>query len=100
MAESKGRLKTAKLLLDAAVAEQYGVLTETEIKGLVVNQKWCRAIEQTVSAEVDNCLRSLVARLHELGVRYERPLKAVSDETRALSERTEGHLKKMGATWP
>ena len=95
----KAKLKTAKDDLDAKIDIKYPKLTETDIKTLVVDDKWLATLATAVQGELDRVSQTLTGRIRELAERYESPLPQIVDEVAALSAKVEEHLKKMGATW-
>jgi type I restriction enzyme M protein len=54
--------------------ERYKTLTETEIKQLVVDDKWMASIERSVKTEMERISQRLTQRIKELAERYETPL--------------------------
>lgn len=93
------KVKDAQKALDAAVAAKYRVLTETEIKTLVVDDKWMAALASTVQGELDRVSQSLTGRVRQLAERYATPLPKLTDEVETLGARLDEHLKKMGFVW-
>ena len=100
-AESKAGavLKEARVALDEMVLAKYGELTETEIKTLVVEDKWFTSIRGAIEAEVHRLTQHLAERIRQLAERYATPLPQLTDEVAALAARVEEHLKRMGAVW-
>ena len=97
-AESKAgkAVKEAQADLDGAVLARYAVLTEAEIKDLVVDDKWCAGIRAAIDDEVHRLTQRLTGRVQELEDRYARPLPALEHEVEAFSAKVEGHLMRMG----
>ncbi len=95
----KAKLKAAKEDLDAKLDIKYPKLNETDIKTLVVDDKWIAALATAVQGELDRVSQTLTGRLRELAERYELPLPQIVDEVAALSAKVDEHLKKMGVTW-
>jgi type I restriction enzyme M protein len=93
------RIKAAQETLIAKVAAQYELLTEADIKSLVVGDKWIATLASAVQGELDRVSQTLTGRIRELTERYESPLPQIMDEVAALSAMVDEHLKKMGATW-
>ena len=98
-AESKvsKAVRDAQAALDQRVLSRYASLTETEIKTLVVEDKWFTSIWTAVEGEVQRMTQQLAGRVRELEERYAKPLPELEREVEALSERVESHLRKMGA---
>lgn len=95
----KKAVKTLDAELDRKALEQYPKLTETEVKTLVVDDKWMARLQQDVQQELERVSQTLANRIRELAERYETPLPRLESEVAALSAKVEGHLKRMGAVW-
>ena len=89
-------VKDAQLTLDEQVLAHYGTLTKTEIKALVVVDKWIASIHAAIEGEVQRLTQVLTARVQELEERYAQPLPALTSEVDEFSVKVEGHLQKMG----
>ena len=96
---AKFKLKTAQDELDKKIDAQYPLLTEAQIKTLVVGDKWMAHLATAVQGELDRVSQTLTGRLRELAERYAVPLPQLTDEVATLAARVEEHLKRMGATW-
>lgn len=97
--ETKKKIKEAEKALDAKVIAKYKTLTESEIKVLVVNDKWMATLEQAVKGEMDRISQRLTQRIKELAERYATPLPKLVTETEKLTGKVDAHLKKMGFLW-
>jgi type I restriction enzyme M protein len=98
-ADAKGRLKAAQDALEAKLAAKYGNLTETEIKTLVVHDKWLAQLAADVQSELDRVSQALTGRIRQLADRYATPLPDLTKRVDALSDRVVEHLKNMGVVW-
>lgn len=92
-------VKDAQAVLDARVLARYAKLAETEIKTLIVEDKWLASIRTAIEGEVERLTQCLAARVKELEERYAKPLPALAQEADAFGAKVEEHLKKMGLTW-
>ena len=103
LSESAAELKRAVRDLDAALDDlaysKYASLTETEIRSLVVDDKWMTRLSAAVQGELDRVSQTLTGRIRELADRYAMPLPEIEREVATLAARVEEHLKKMGAAW-
>jgi type I restriction enzyme M protein len=90
------QVKVAKQALDTLVAARYAKLTETEIKTLVVDDKWLAALAISVQGELDRVSQALTGRIRQLAERYATPLPRLENEVAALHDRVATHLRKMG----
>lgn len=97
--EAKRKIKTAEVELNAEVVAKYKTLFVSEIKVLVVDDKWMATIEQSIKGEVDRISQRLTQRVKELAERYATPLPVLITEIEALTDKIDTHLKKMGFTW-
>jgi type I restriction enzyme M protein len=99
LADANKKLKEAKATLDNALLAKYAAITESEIKQLVVEDKWMTSIEHTVKNEMQRISQRLAQRIKELAERYESTLPAMLNEVKQLEEKVNAHLVKMGFTW-
>ena len=97
--EIKRKIKEIESLLDTKVTAKYKTLTESDIKILVVDDKWMVSIEQAIKGEMDRISQRLTQRIKELAERYDAPLPILVTETEELTKIVDKHLKKMGFTW-
>jgi type I restriction enzyme M protein len=95
----KSELKKLEEELDALALAKYPELTVTEIKSIVIDDKWLPAIEVTVKTEMDRISQQLAGRIKELVDRYEIPLPAIDKQVKELEEKVNAHLAKMGYKW-
>lgn len=95
---AKAQLKTAQEKLDAAVLAQYGKLSETEIKQLLVADKWLSTLQAQIEAEIERITQQLASRLQELKQRYSEPMPEITQNVEQLSLKVAEHLKAMGLT--
>jgi type I restriction enzyme M protein len=93
------KVKDAQKALDAKVAYKYKQLTESEIKTLVVEDKWLAALAASVQGELDRVSQALTGRIRQLAERYATPLPRLAEEVETLAARVDEHLKKMGFVW-
>lgn len=98
-AEANKKVKDAQKILDAQVATQYAKLTESEIKTLVVTDKWLATLTFDVQTELDRVSQALARRVKELTDRYLTPLPQLTKEVQALAASVDKHLRQMGVTW-
>jgi type I restriction enzyme M protein len=95
----KKRLKDAEAGLDAKALAKYPMLTEAEIKTLVVEDKWLAALDAVIHSEMDRTSQTLTQRLKELAERYETPLPRMVITVSDLESKVNQHLKRMGFAW-
>jgi len=95
-AAASKKVKEAQKALDAKVAAKYGQLSETEVKALVVEDKWLAALQASVQSELDRVSQALTGRIRQLAERYAIPLPALAGGVEKLAARVDEHLRKMG----
>jgi type I restriction enzyme M protein len=98
-AELKSKIKKAEEALDKLAYEKYPMLTEAEVKSIVLDDKWTPAIEVTVKTEMDKISQRLTGRVKELIERYDTSLPMIELELNKVAAKVNAHLKKMGFIW-
>ena len=98
-AKADKEVKDAQLTLDEQVLARYGTLTETEIKQLVIDDKWFASIQAAITGEVQRLTQALTERVKELEERYAQPLPSLEGEVDDFSMKVNEHLSKMGVDW-
>lgn len=97
--DANKKVKDAIKALDKKVSEKYKVLTENEIKTLVVDMKWIPYIVGEVNTEMDQVSNRLASRIKDLADRYDETLSRLEDEVKSYSVKVEKHLERMGFEW-
>src|SRR6266487_1050332 len=97
--EASKKIKDAQKALDAKVTARYKVLSENEVKTLVVEDKWLATLTSDMQSELNSISQALTGRIKELAERYATPLPELSSDVEILSDKVEAHLKKMGLVW-
>jgi len=95
----KKRLRESEAALDVSAYLQYPTLTESEIKTLVVDDKWLAALDVAIHGEIDRVSHQLTQRVKELAERYEAPLPKVSSSVAEFEYKVNRHLERMGFAW-
>ncbi len=95
---AKAQIRSAQEELDSAVLAQYRKLDESEIKQLLVNDKWLATLQNQIEAEIERITQQLANRLQELKERYSEPLPEITANVEQLSLKVAEHLKAMGLT--
>jgi type I restriction enzyme M protein len=85
--------------LDARLLAFYPTLTESQIKQLVVDDKWMATIDKDIHTEMDRISQCLAQRIKELAERYETPLPQQNQQVAELEKTVSVHLEKMGFVW-
>jgi len=92
-------VKEAEKQLDKQVIEKYPLLSEDEVKTLVVDDKWLPAIKGQIDGEVEAISRSLTQRVNELAGRYNKAMVEIDEEVDELENRVHFHMEAMGVVW-
>ena len=95
-AAAKKIAKEAQAVLDEDTLKKYGNLTEPEVLGLVLDDKWAATIRDRIAGEVNFLMVALVARIQQLGGRYVETVGALGVELEELETKVMGHLADMG----
>lgn len=93
---AKKACKDAQSALDLATLRRYGELTESDVKALVLDEKWRATVKKRVADEVGSLTLGLVARIRELGERYAETVLALDTELETLEAKVARHLAAMG----
>lgn len=91
--------KDYKHKLDMLVFKKYPKLSESELKALIVEDKWLATLQGRIIAEIERVTQQLANRVKTLEERYETPLPQLTEEVATLSARVDAHLRKMGLQW-
>ena len=94
--ELKRRLKDAELALDARAYARYAGLSEDEVKGLVVEDKWMGVLDADVHGEMARVSQELMHRVQLLGDRYKVPVSALTMAYEMIESKVNRHLIEMG----
>ncbi len=92
-------LKDTEAELDQLAYKKYPMLSQDEVKSLVVEDKWLATLEAAVHSEMDRVSQALTHRVKELAERYETPLPKLTDEVVTLEKAVNQHLERMGFRW-
>ena len=95
----KKRLKDAEAVLDAKAYAKYPRLTDSEIKSLVVDDKWLVTLDAAIHGEMNRVSQQITQRVKELAERYETPLPQMASHVAALEAKVNHHLERMGFAW-
>lgn len=94
--EAKKRCRDIELDLDGKVYAKYSTLTKSEIKVLVVDDKWLSTINKLIQGETNQIGHLLAERVRTLGERYERRLSDITTTAMHLENKVNKHLEQMG----
>jgi type I restriction enzyme M protein len=89
----KKKLKEGEAALEAKSYAKYSKLTETEIRALVIDDKWLSALDAAVHGAIERVSQQLSKRVRELAERYETPLPQLISRVAELELKTNSDLQ-------
>jgi type I restriction enzyme M protein len=92
-ADLKKQIKEAESNLDKKLLKKYKILSEKEIKKLVIENKWFNSLKYNIDFELEQISKRLAERIIELMERYNVPLSSLIKETTNLNNKVENHLE-------
>ena len=92
-------IKKVAAVLDSLAYAKYPELSKSEIKTLVVDDKWLASLDRAIHDEMDRVSQQLTQRVKELAERYEVPLPRMLDRVVELETKVNCHLETMGFAW-
>lgn len=98
IARIKAQIKDKSAALYTAVISKYASLDETNIKNLVVRQKWQASITAQAEAELKNAIQAITGDIQTLVERYAVSLPEIENKVSMLREKVNAHLVAMGIT--
>ena len=90
------KIKDAEKDLDEKLYAKYPTLDESDVKQLVIYDKWMQSIESAIKGEIDNISQRLTNRIKELAERYEITLPEIDLNVKSFENKVSEHLKAMG----
>ena len=96
LADAKTNVKRKILKLTKLVVAKYPTLQESEIKDMVVNDKWHTAIVGGAISAAFDVTVDIELQVTALADRYARRLSDIDASVRDLEEKVNSHLAKMG----
>jgi type I restriction enzyme M protein len=90
------KLKKSIKELNQKVIDKYIILTEEEVKDLVVDDKWLKYFKDVLNEELEKVSYTLSNRIKELQDRYGTTLNELYEETNLYTSKVDEHLKRMG----
>ncbi len=98
-ASLKKTLKAKIAELDELTLAKFKTLTETEVRILVVEDKWLASLQAAIQTEIDAISQRLTGRIKELADRYENTMGELDSQIHTLEEKVATHLENMGLVW-
>jgi type I restriction enzyme M protein len=97
--QSNKRMKELNTQLEKEVLAKYPVLSEKDIKDLVIRQKWSVALQKALRTEQEKLSQTLTQRIKELAERYSDTLGSLEVQVQDAEGKVKTHLQKMGLVW-
>lgn len=98
-AELKKDQKEKAVALDNLTLTTFKELTESDVRTLVVDDKWLTSIKASIQTEIDAISQRLTGRVKQLAERYKNTLIELDKESKTLENKVSAHLEKMGLVW-
>jgi type I restriction enzyme M protein len=95
-AAAKRAAKDGQAAIDLSTLKKYADRSETDVRALVLEDKWHATITTRVVGELTALMLALVARIQQLGERYDETLEDLEAELAKLDSRVMSHLADMG----
>lgn len=97
--EINRKIRDLEKTLDKKLLLRYNGLSDTEIKALMVEDKWLPTLHDSLKSEMERVTQKLAERVKELAERYEEPLPKLAKEVEERAKKVEKHLIEMGFKW-
>jgi type I restriction enzyme M protein len=95
-AAAKRAAKDGQAAIDLSTLKKYADRSETDVRALVLEDKWHATITTRVVGELTALMLALVARIQQLGEGYDETLEDLEAEMAKLDSRVMSHLADMG----
>jgi len=95
----KDAIKVAEYELDDKALVAYLRLTESDVKSLVVDDKWLASLDARIHGELDAISQALTRRVKQLADCYDAPMPALSRRAAEREAAVADRLKRMGFAW-
>lgn len=97
--EVNKKIKKLQQQLEGLVWNQYKLLTDDDIKTLVVDDKWMERLDNDIHGEMQRISQRLTQRIKELADRYDVSLPIQIKKIKELETKVNAHLSKMEFVW-
>jgi type I restriction enzyme M protein len=98
-ANGKKAVKVEQEKLTALTLNHYAKLSDSEIKSLLLDDKWRQSLYSSVRSAVHRVTQQLAERVKLIEERYAAPLPEIEKSVEDLSGAVEEHLRTMGIQW-
>ncbi|MFY8069007.1 MAG: type I restriction-modification system subunit M [Flavobacterium sp.] len=97
--KANAEIKKLNEVLEKQVVAKYPTLTETEIKDLVLVNKWEAHLQNCLQQEQERISQNLTQRIKQLAERYATTLPELTISMSEAESKVKAHLQKMGLVW-
>lgn len=97
--ELKGVIKNKKTELENKVKAKYQILTDDDVKRLLIDLKWYAALSEGIDSLYVAASHSISNRIIELAERYENTLPTLETSVNEYEANVKAHLERMGFAW-
>jgi type I restriction enzyme M protein len=94
--KANAEIKKLNEVLEKKVLAKYPVLTEAEIKNLVLVKKWEAYLQNALQQEQERISQNLTQRIKQLAERYATTLPELTNKLSEAETKVQQHLAKMG----
>jgi type I restriction enzyme M protein len=99
IAATKDVIKLCNAELLKAVKNQYEKLTPSEVREMVIHDKWYGTLSKRLDEQMQQVGQQLTSSVIALVERYENTLPELDDEVKRLENKVTAHLQTMGFNW-
>lgn len=92
-------IKDAENTLYQLLIDKYPTIPLTEVKELIVDDKWLATLQANIVAEIERVIQQMANRVKQLEERYSIPLPTLAKSVDELGDKVSDHLKAMGLEW-
>ena len=97
--KANAEIKKLNEALEKKVLAKYPVLSEAEIKNLVLVHKWEAYLQNALQQEQERISQNLTQRIKQLAERYATTLPELTNQLSEAETKVQQHLQKMGLVW-
>ena len=96
---AKNVIKVCNTELKEAVQKCYDTLTSSDVKEIVINDKWYGTLSKRLDEQMQQVGQQLTSSVIALVERYENTLSELDNTVKNLENKVNAHLKAMGFNW-
>ncbi len=93
------QIKNLEKNLDKDLHSKYKTLKESEIREIVIYDKWLEAIHKSINEESQRLSNDFAGKIKNLAERYASTLPDMTRDVQELTVKVDQHLERMGFKW-